>query len=275
LALLGDVGIAYTETLRYFLHQQAARFRHVLYIAGNHEFYNICGTNNHRPKGRGDHHNVYTIDEQLAWLRGVCDERPNLHFMERQRLEIGNHAVILATTLWSYIPVRVVEQAERSMNDYRLCFTMDQHRGEEGHRRVVKRMDAAFTNAWHMESAQWLDHEIVRAARGGWSVYVLTHHTPALIGTSHPQYQESPLTHCFSTDLTRLLQHPVHVWACGHTHYNFNGKFQNKTNKTTMDQNNTATLLLSNQRGYPNKVSAGYDKYGVIVQIHSPKSQQS
>jgi Calcineurin-like phosphoesterase len=256
LALLGDVGLACTDTLRFFLHQQADRFQHVLYLAGNHEFYNH------------HHDKMHTVDEQLVWLRNVCRERPNLHFMERQRLELAG-AVILATTLWSHIPAGVVEQAQRSMNDYRLCYitiTMKNH----GHTTKVP-MDTAFTNQWHAESVQWLEDEIAGATRRGQSVYVLTHHTPALYGTSAPQYNGSPMTHCFSTDLTHLLQPPVRVWACGHTHYNFNGTVPNNTNPNGgFDGDSgitTTTRLLSNQRGYPNSVSAGYDKYGVILKI--------
>jgi Calcineurin-like phosphoesterase len=264
LALLGDVGL----TLRFFLHKQADRFQHVLFLAGNHEFYN-CHRNNNNNFTSSERHNMHTVDDQLAWLRNVCRERPNLHFMERQRLELAG-AVILATTLWSHIPAGVAELAQRSMNDYRLCYITMNH----GHTNRGKKvpMDAAFTNQWHSDSVQWLEHEIARAARRGQSVYVLTHHTPALQGTSAPQYNGSPLTHCFSTDLTHLLQHPVRVWACGHTHYNFNGTFQNNQNGS--GSITTTTRLLSNQRGYPNNISAGYDKYGVILKISRPPQKQ-
>ena len=40
LALLGDIGLAKTESLEKFLLLQATRFEHVLFVAGNHEYYN-------------------------------------------------------------------------------------------------------------------------------------------------------------------------------------------------------------------------------------------
>ena len=237
LALAGDVGLAFTDTLRFFLHQQADRFEQVLFLAGNHEFYNKGGT-------------PHTIDEQLEWLRQVCDEKDNLHFLERQAVEIGG-VLILGTTLWSFVPESLEELAESSMNDYHLSYV--QHKNGNRYK-----MTAAFTNQWHKESLSWLQEMIRQAEEQQQPVVVLTHHTPSLQGTSNPRYDGSYLSHCFSTDLLYLLKDPVKFWACGHTHYNFQQRFAN------------GTKLISNQRGYPGQERIDYDEEGLVISVPVP-----
>lgn len=238
LALVGDIGLAFTETLRYFLHQQADRFEHVLFLAGNHEFYN------HGEQKR-------SVQEQLAWLQSVCDEKPNLHLLERQAVEIRG-VLILGTTLWSYVPNTLASKAEGSMNDYHLSYI------DDGNKNLHK-MTAAFTNEWHRTSVAWLQQEIDQAATRAQPVVVLTHHTPSLKGTSDPRYEGSDLSHCFSTDLQHLLKDPVKVWACGHTHYNFQQHVDN------------GTKLVSNQRGYPGQERLDYDEEGLVIRVSPPK----
>jgi hypothetical protein len=59
-----------------------------------------------------------------------------------------------------------------------------------------------------------------------------------LLGIVTMNNEGSSTSHCFSSDLRYLLRDPVKVWACGHTHYNFDTMIGD-------------TRLVSNQRGYP------------------------
>mmetsp|Transcript_34523 Transcript_34523/g.75557 ORF Transcript_34523/g.75557 Transcript_34523/m.75557 type:complete len:104 (+) Transcript_34523:504-815(+) len=80
-------------------------------------------------------------------------------------------------------------------------------------------------------------------------VVILTHHTPLMKGTSHPRYEDSDLSCCFSSDLRSLIVHgdpPLVAWACGHTHYNFD----------MMVGNNVR--VFSNQRGYKHEPRKDY-----------------
>ena len=117
-------------------------------------------------------------------------------------------------------------------------------------------MTAAFTNQWHAESVAWLEAERHKATVHNQPVVVLTHHTPSMDGTSHPQYSGSGLSCCFSTDLLHLLHPPVQVWACGHTHYNFD--------RFVGPKGTSGGRLLSNQRGYPGGEAADYDSSFVV-----------
>ena len=235
LALLGDVGLAFTPQLKAFLHHQAKRFEAVIYIAGNHEFYNHQGASK-------------TVGEQEQWLRDVCSEVDNLHFMEKNVMVI-NGVRILATTLWSFIPPSVELSAGSSMNDYHLSYVQE----KEGPRKLT----VADTRQWHVESAQWLKTEIAAANQLKQPVLVLTHHTPSLQGTSDPKYDGDELSYCFSTDLSDLVQDPaVRAWSCGHTHWNFD-----------MMMEEGGTRLVSNQRGYPQRENKLYDNEGIVLEI--------
>lgn len=245
LALLGDIGLAYTPALKDFLHLQADRFQHVLYIGGNHEYYN---------KRRGGIRK-HTVQQQYQWLQRVCQERDNLHFVERQVVDIDGVVIILATTLWSEIPQASIAVAELSMNDYHISYVTKSPQDGE-----FKQMTTAYTNRWYATSLAWLEQQLQTYQQK--QVVVLTHHTPALQGTSNPRFDHSPLNVWFSSDLTRLLGPPVHTWVCGHTHFNFDTIHHHSHLERT-----SGTRLVSNQRGYPGQEKKDYKKEGILVHI--------
>jgi hypothetical protein len=234
LALLGDIGIAFTDSLRAFLHLQADNFEQVLFIVGNHELYNV------RRSKR-------SVSEQMAWIKSVCEERDNIRLLEKDSIELCGIR-ILGTSLWSDIPDDMLQDAEMAMNDYALSYNHNE--GE-----TPRNLTATETRQWHRENLRWLRDELERARQDGTPTLVLTHHTPRLEGTSHPQYANNPLTCCFSSDLTELLSFPVKVWACGHTHYNF-------------DIDIGGTRLLTNQRGYKGESNSDYYPDGVVLELY-------
>lgn len=232
LALLGDIGLACTDQLREFLYQQANQFETVLLLIGNHEFYNSGGTS-------------HTVQEQTQWLRDVCDKQSNLHLLENTAMELKG-VRILGTALWSDIPSSLQPRAAQSMNDYHISYIADEYS------KMTRQLAPSDTSQWHSSAVAWLEQEIEASTRKNQPVLVLTHHTPSLKGTSSPQYEGSSLSHCFSTDLTRLLRSPlVKAWCCGHTHYNFDFMVH-------------STRLVSNQRGYAQSLTKGYDPSFVL-----------
>jgi len=238
LALLGDIGYACTHQLRDFLHSQCDRFEKVLLLAGNHEYYNQRGT-------------VYSMIEQLNWLRKVSSERPNLHFMEKESI-ILNGVTVLGTTLWSNIPKNRLKMAENSMNDYNLSYN-------HGPGESIRKLKAKETHAMYQESIYWLESELQKAKKKDHKVVVLTHHTPMLTGTSDPRHKDSDLTCCFSSDLKNFLIESspnLVVWACGHTHYNFDFMVGD-------------VRLVSNQRGYKMNPKSEYKEEGVVLQVYA------
>jgi len=235
LALLGDIGNAFSDSLRAFLHHQADNFEKVLFIIGNHELYNAR-------KGQ-----IQSVTEQWAWLKSVCEERDNIYLLEKDSIDLCGIR-ILATSLWSDIPDDMLQGAEMVMNDYALSYN---HKDGEAPRKLT----ASETRQWYRENRQWLRGELDRARQEGIPTLVLTHHTPQMKGTSHPRYSSDPLTCCFSSDLTELLSFPVKAWACGHTHFNF-------------DMHVGGTRLVSNQRGYKGQAKSDYRRDGLVLHIH-------
>lgn len=237
LALLGDIGYACSDQLRDFLHSQCDRFEKVLFLAGNHEYYNK----------RGD---MYSMREQCDWMRTVCSERPNLYFMEREAMVL-NGVVVLGTTLWSEIPRDMLHMAETHMNDYHL--TYNHSPGQ-----IPRHLKSEETLAIYRESIRWIETKLQKAKDQNQKVVVLTHHTPMLNGTSHPRYAGSDITCCFSSDLKELLLESspnLVAWACGHTHYNFDFMVGD-------------VRVVSNQRGYKNRPKEEYEEGGVVLEVY-------
>jgi hypothetical protein len=239
LALLGDIGLSFTDSLETFLHQQADRFEHVLFLAGNHEYYNNFGG---QPK---------SVQEQYEWMQKVCAAKPNLHFMDKDEFRVGTNVTILGTTLWSAIPPSAELVAKQSLNDYHKSYVS-----------VDRKITPNVTNQWHTENRKWLTNKIQEAKECRHTVVVLTHHTPSMEGTSDPKYDGNPLGHCFSTNLTRLLVlDPVAFWVCGHTHYNFDLP-------SSFGPDSSTTRLVSNQRGYPGAEKKEY-KNKMVIEVSS------
>ena len=277
LALLGDIGLSYTEAWQDFVTRQSQRFQHVLVLAGNHEYYNVPGGQRR------------SILQQFDWMRQVCASLPNVHFLERRVVNVNNgRLIILAATLWSYIPPEAISTAERSMNDYHVTFVADESNGYDNSNHInnnndnnnnneelhLHRMQASLTNRWHDMTVTWLEKQLLRWTPGTQQpsleqrrspppkVLVLTHHVPDLHGTSNPRFLNSPLTVCFASDLRRFLRYPVHTWACGHTHYNFDQYYMSDDGEAV-----DGTRLVSNQRGYPGQEKATYRNEGIVLAL--------
>ncbi|KAL3926648.1 MAG: hypothetical protein SGBAC_013392 [Bacillariaceae sp.] len=283
LALLGDVGYACTEQLRRFLLAQSDRFEEVWFLAGNHEYYNHGGTR-------------YSVTEQNAWLRQVAAERPNLKYLEQAAIPMLNGSVVvLATTLWSDIPDDYLEQAEHFLNDYRLSYN---HAPSETTPRLLR---ANETREWYRDNLNWLESQLRTvydqnklqvqyqqqqqeeakkedpknaqlAAIPQTKVVVLTHHTPLMSGTSAPQYEGKDSTHCFSSDLRSVLtfpHSPIDVWACGHTHHNFDLTLPQTSSSSSSDgdKNPGMVRVVSNQRGYQSRPKPEYQP-DFVLEIH-------
>lgn len=281
LALLGDVGYACTQQLRTFLLAQSDRFEEVWFLAGNHEYYNRHGGGT-----------KYSVTEQNAWLRQVAAERPNLKYLEQAAIPMLNGSVVvLATTLWSDIPDDYLVQAEHFLNDYRLSYN---HAPSETTPRLLR---ANETREWYRDNLNWLQSQLQtvyhqnklqaqqqqqdssgiapQPAIPQTKVVVLTHHTPLMSGTSAPQYEGKDSTHCFSSDLQSVLtfpHSPIDIWACGHTHYNFDltlpqTSSSSNTSDDGGDNHNRMVRVVSNQRGYQSRPKPEYQP-DFVLEIH-------
>ena len=211
---LADLGRRQQTALRFrdFLKRCSFQFPHVIYVAGNHEFY----------------HGKFI--GSLQDLRDECNKYPNVYFMEDDMRTI-NDVTFIGCTLWTDMnkgdPLTLHAVADM-MNDYRIirhdghgysklrpAHTLDRHRKSVGYIRTV--IEGLF------------DEKFV----------VVGHMSPSKLST-HPKYQNDQLMNgAYSSDLSEfIMDHPqIKLWTHGHTHHKF-------------DYMIGETRIVCNPRGY-------------------------
>ena len=193
--------------------------QHVIYVAGNHEFYQATPT---------------VLDE----LRAAC-AGTNIHFLENDAVELGGFT-FLGCTLWTdfclFGAARQVEawaQAAALLSDYRNISLAS----------TGRLLNAKETVRWHETSRRWLEQEL--ASRDPRTTIIVTHHAPS--SQSLPvRLRGRLLTAAFASNLDPLIERSgVPLWIHGHTHHS--------THYTI-----GPTHILANQRGYPKELDPGF-----------------
>lgn len=134
LGLLGDIGNPALPTYRDFLYHQATRFKLVLVLAGNHEYYSPSSAPPHPTMGTLYSARLTFLVTLLICSRYIAGElnqaiydicaaapRKNIVYLDKGLVELGEF-VIMGCILWSDIPEDMKQQAASSMNDYRLIY---------------------------------------------------------------------------------------------------------------------------------------------------------
>lgn len=213
---LADLGRRQATALRFrdFLKRCSFQFPHVVYVAGNHEFY---------------HGKFYaTID----YLREECAKHPNIHFLERDTITI-NDVVFVGGTLWTDCnkgdPL-TLHALRDMMNDFRII--RNDYKGYT----TLKPMDIALR---HKETLGYF--KIVLDENKDKKCVVVGHHSPSMQSV-HPQYaHDSLMNGGYHSDLSEfILDRPqIKLWTHGHTHHPF-------------DYMIGETRVVCNPRGYEN-----------------------
>ncbi len=184
--------------------------KHVLYIAGNHEYYK---------------HDYQKLTENM---RDYASGYDWLHFMEKDEVIIGG-VRFLGTTLWTnYFDEFGPSERDKNMavldnasNDHRLIT------------QYGKRFRAKDAYQEHQKSVAWLSGKLDEEFDG--KTVVITHHAPSLL-CNHAYYGMNEVSSGFVSNLDNLV-HKADLWCFGHTHSNLD---------TTIGK----CRLVSNQRGY-------------------------
>jgi predicted phosphodiesterase len=173
-----------------FIVEAGLNARPVLYVAGNHEFYDR------------DRH------AELAAGRIEAAAAPNIHLLERDSIAIRG-IEFLGCTLWTdYLYAGAAEQARamlwaaQRLNDHRLI-TSD-----------MRRWSPQDCLDEHRVSRAWLAKRLRR--RSTHPKVVVTHHAPSRRSVQ-PRYRDDLLTAAFASDLDDLLGRAA-LWVHGHIH---------------------------------------------------------
>jgi predicted phosphodiesterase len=163
----------------------------VVYVAGNHEFYDRSWEQTRTDLQRAcKGTNVTVLDNAVVEVLGVR---------------------ILGCTLWTDFRLtgapltQAMDAVERGLTDYRVIHT------RQGPLR------AQHTLADHESPRRWLQTEAARPFAG--PTVVVTHHGPHPLSI-HPRFAGHPINPGFVSDLTPLLGH-ADLWLHGHTHDSF------------------------------------------------------
>lgn len=212
--LAGDVG-RQTNGMEWAANafRQAPVSPDVLYVAGNHEYYD-AGLS------------LLNEFQRPHW------EKMGVHFLECCAYDWPGVRV-LGCTLWSGFSLHGMEVIDAAMdyagkgiNDYKLIRT-------EGGNNILTPWD---TLQLHQTSAHWLDAELGKPFDG--RTVVVTHFAPHRRCVPS-QFEGSDLSPYFVTDLAWLMEkHRIDVWCFGHTHTNCDFVAEN------------GCRVVSNQLGY-------------------------
>ena len=210
-SLLGKRGIAVT-LYRDFLKRCSEQFKHVIYIAGNHEFY----------------HGKYPAG--MDYIREEVAHYPNITFLENETVKI-NGVNFIGCTLWTDMnkgdPTTVAFIAG-ALNDYRQIRRNDLD---------YRRFRPEYTVKLHKKSLQYISDTINNNPNE--KFVVVGHHAPSKLSTK-PRYEKDfHMNGGYSSDLTDfILDHPqIKLWTHGHTHDKF-------------DYMIGSTRIVCNPRGY-------------------------
>lgn len=197
---------------RNFLRDCSNDFPHVIYVAGNHEFY----------------HGKFF--QGLDTLREECAQYSNIHFLENNSVTIDD-TIFVGGTLWTDMsdcdPVTMMI-SEQSMNDYRII------KNDQNGYRSISAMD---TVKRHRKTLEHIGVVIDNAPYDK-KIVVVGHHSPSFQSVDS-RYKDELLNGAYASNLSDfILDHPrITLWTHGHMH-NFN------------DYMIGPTRIVCNPRGY-------------------------
>jgi predicted phosphodiesterase len=202
------VGIRFRE----FLERVSAAFPHVIYVAGNHEFYG------------GYFHK--SIDS----LRTECAKYNNIYFLENDT-KIIDDVVFIGATVWTDMnrgdPI-TLHAVRDMMNDYQTI------RNDQQGYIPIKPAD---TMERHRRTLSYF--RLVLSENKDKKCVVVGHHSPSFL-SCHPMYTHDYIMNgAYHSDLSEfILDHPqIQLWTHGHTHHPF-------------DYTIETTRIVCNPRGY-------------------------
>lgn len=221
LILAGDIGVIYRRAeLESFLRSAAARFRAVIYVPGNHEFY------------RGIWPDAMTMLQD--W-----DLPGNLHVLDREWIKIDD-VVFVGATLWTSFDdedLDVMQDAEQVLHDFHYI------RVNAGTDAPEDRLTPQHVLEDHKKSLAWLDATLSTFQARNQRCVLVTHHGVTRLSI-HETYRGDPLNGAFVSDCAELLERTrPELVIHGHVHNSFDYR---------VGTGEDASRVVVNPRGYTN-----------------------
>lgn len=192
------------EKIINFLLTACKRFKHVIYIMGNHEHY----------------HGAFNTTANI--IRQTMSGVMNFHFLDKKHIIIDD-ILFYGATMWTDFmggnPV-AMKTAEFTMNDYKCV---------KAHNKDYRKLSAMAILEEHFKARNELLNVLSRHKLA--KTVVITHHAPSN-KSIHPRYSNDTMTNSFyNSDLSNImLDNPqINSWIHGHTHDSFSYTVGNTT----------------------------------------------
>lgn len=219
LVLAGD--IANGRYARNYIEDLASKFKYIVFIIGNHEFYG----------------NEYF--STIQYWRDFADTIDNVYFLEKDTI-ILDGVRFVGGTLWTDMSV-VKDPLDlwsitRRMSDFSIKFN-ENNLPYPPKTKVnsIPRLTPENMTKVHKETLDYFAKVLQNKHEG--KTVVVTHHSP-LFDFCLPKFKGSQLNPCFHSDLSEfIMNHDIDYWFFGHTHH-------------CHWINRYGTTFISNQRGY-------------------------
>lgn len=205
LVICGDLAVIKItkEVLEKFFRYFSPKFKDIIIINGNHEFYSS------------------SFLETFLYLEKFFKNLnlPNIHYLENDEY-ILDDVVFLGTTLWSDIRAakefRVFLSIQLSISDYSQIWKIDEAYAEHGYTKYmnIKVNDTQFL---FDQNVKWLEENLEKYKDR--TIVVLTHHLPSF-KLVHKKYEGDIINYAFASNLDYLFEKYPNIlyWICGHTH---------------------------------------------------------
>lgn len=200
------------QRYRGFLQRCSDAFPHVIYVAGNHEFYNgkWCAT--------------------IDYLTEECGKYSNIYYLEDQ-IKVINNVTFVGATLWTDC------NNHDALTLYHLSDMMNDFRIIRNDANGYTKLRPAHTVSRHRKSLDYFKHVI--DDRKTQNIVVVSHHCPSALSI-HERYKHDKLMNgaYFSKLEDFILDRPqINLWVHGHVHSDF-------------DYNLGETRVICHPRGY-------------------------
>jgi predicted phosphohydrolase len=185
LCLAGDIGYPQHDNYNKFLKYCSDKFKYVVLIAGNHEYY----------MGQ-------SIDEVNNMIQLICSQYNNVVFLNNSTYYCEEYDLyVVGSTLWTDINGLTNDNIV-GYNDFN----------------KIDSMNLDTMNELHSKSIEFLSNELGRLEGSKSKVIVMTHHLPSY-KMIHNKYKGSPLSPLFANNMDEYFEkYKIDVWICGHSH---------------------------------------------------------
>ena len=202
------------RAIRYheFLAHVSKEFPHVVYVAGNHEYYH----------GR--------FPDAITWLKTKLAEFPNIHLLEKSLFELGD-LTFVGGTLWTDMNKNdpmTMYMIENRMNDFRII---------KNSRHNYRRFSPQDAVACHRETLNYFRQVI--DSNPSQKFVVVGHHAPAYESVHERYRHDQVMNGGYYSDLTEFIvdRPQIVLFTHGHMHDPFDYKIGE-------------TRVVCNPRGY-------------------------